>query len=230
MSIAIVELMLSGATWTKENITKHFLQAFHRDPRHGYAKRFYKFLTQQHTPQDFLANIRPHSKRNGAAMRAVPIGLYPSIQEVLDKATLQATITHDTPEGIVSAQAVALMAHYHCYQLGSRQQLQAFVEQHTQWQFDHNKQTPVACDALETIDGVLTVLKNGNTLTEVLDLAVQLGGDTDSVASIACGVASFCKEYPNDWPEFLYTDLEQEEYGKAYIEELDRQVLGMFLG
>jgi hypothetical protein len=28
----------------------------------------------------------------------------------------------------------------------------------------------------------------------------------------------------------LYTDLEQEEYGKAYIEELDRQVLGMFLG
>ncbi|MFK7796001.1 MAG: ADP-ribosylglycohydrolase family protein [Aureispira sp.] len=230
MSIAIVELMLSGAPWTKESITKYFLKAFHRDPRHGYAKRFYTFLTQQQTAQEFLANIHPHSKRNGAAMRAVPIGLYPTIQEVMDKAALQASITHDTPEGIVSAQAVALMAHYHCYQLGSPQQLQAFVEHHCQWQFDHNKQTPVACDALETIDGVLTVLKNGKTLREVLDLAVKLGGDTDSVASIACGVASFSADYPNDWPAFLYTELEQEEYGKAYIEALDKQVLGMFLG
>lgn len=229
MSMAIVELMLSQKEWTKESITTHFLKAFHRDPRHGYAKNFYQFLTQQKTAQEFLANIRPKSKRNGAAMRAVPIGLYPTIQEVLDKASLQASITHDTPEGRVSAQAVALMAHYFCYDKGPAQELQSFVEQHCNWQFNNNKTTPVACDALETIDGVLTVLRKGNTMREVLDLAVQLGGDTDSTASIACGVASFSAEYPKDWPAFLYEEVEQGEYGRAYIEKLDEQVLQLFL-
>lgn len=229
MSIAIIELMLSGKPWTKESITEHFLKAFHRDPRHGYAKNFYQFLTQQNTAQEFLANIRPRSKRNGAAMRAVPIGLYPTIPEVLDKAALQASITHDTPEGIVSAKAVALIAHYFCYQLGTPQYLNQFLQQQLDWSFDDNKTTPVACDAIETIEGGLTVLRKGNSLRELLDLSVQLGGDTDSVASIACGAASFSAAYPNDWPAFLYTDLEQSAYGKAYLEELDRRVLEQFL-
>jgi ADP-ribosylglycohydrolase len=221
--------VLSGKAWTPINIAHYFLQAFKRDPRHGYAKRFWKFLDQQHTAQDFLDNIRPHSKRNGAAMRAVPIGLYPSLEEVLDKASRQARITHHTPEGIASAQAVALMAHYFIYQLGTPDGLAAFVHQHIDWKFNTPKTTPVACDGIETIEGVLTVLRQGNSLREVLDLAVQLGGDTDSTASIACGIASFSPAYAKDWPAFLYTELEQGAFGRAYLEALDARVLGVFL-
>ncbi len=207
MTLAIVELMLSGAEWTKETIAAHFLDVFKRDPRRGYAKGFYQFLTQQNSAAEFLANIRPNSKRNGAAMRAVPIGLYPTSSEVLEKAALQASITHNTPEGIVSAQAVALMAHYFIYKKGEARFLHAFIEQQTHWKFDTKKTTPVACDGIETVEGIFTVLYQAKSLRDVLDLSVKLGGDTDSTASIACGIASFSEEYPNDWPAFLYERL-----------------------
>lgn len=229
MTIAIMELMLSGQAWTKESIAQAFLEAFHRDPRKGYAKRFYSFLIQQKTAAQFLANIRPHSTRNGAAMRAVPIGLYPTLSEVKEKAALQASVTHDTPQGIVSAQAVACLAHYFIYQLGPAAEIKSFLAQQLNWTFDDNKIDQVACDGLQTVEAVLTVLRKGKSLREVLDLSIQLGGDTDSVASIALGLASFSTEYANDLPLFLYADLEQGVYGKAYLEDLDARVLGMFL-
>src|SRR4051812_2777354 len=71
MSIAIAEAIVSGDEWTPKNIVKHFLAAFLRDPRDGYARRFQAFLEtkENQTPEGFLANIKPESEKSGAAMR-----------------------------------------------------------------------------------------------------------------------------------------------------------------
>ena len=101
MTLGIIELMLSDEEWTKENIVKYFLNAFKRDERKGYSKGFYKFLSETKTVEDFIDNINNDSVRNGAAMRSVPIGLFSTIEEVMDKAKIQAQTTHDSHEGIV---------------------------------------------------------------------------------------------------------------------------------
>lgn len=45
-------------------------------------------------------------------MRAGPIGLFNDLQDVVYYATIQASITHDTREGMLSAAAAALMVFY----------------------------------------------------------------------------------------------------------------------
>lgn len=100
MSLAIVEVMVSGAPWTPEVLAEAFVEVFKRDPREGYAQGFYHFLQSVNSGTEFLAKIRPDSDKSGAAMRACPIGIFSTISEVIEKSTLQARLTHDTPDGI----------------------------------------------------------------------------------------------------------------------------------
>ncbi|HEY3787360.1 MAG TPA: ADP-ribosylglycohydrolase family protein, partial [Urbifossiella sp.] len=44
MSIAIAEAIISGEPWQPRHIAAHFLSAFLRDPRDGYARGFQSFL------------------------------------------------------------------------------------------------------------------------------------------------------------------------------------------
>lgn len=114
MALAISELMLSREDWTPEGIAEGFVRAFKRDPRRGYSSKFYEILRRVDTGRELVETLQPGSDRNGAAMRAFPIGLYADVAEVLEKADMQARITHDTPVARRAAQAVALMAHGLC--------------------------------------------------------------------------------------------------------------------
>jgi len=225
MTLAISELMISKKVWTKELITKHFLEVFNRDRRCGYAKGFYKFLTDVSDEYEFLEKINPESIRNGAAMRSVPLSLIKDITELKNKAKLQASITHDTYEGVVSSQAVALIGNFFLYQNGKKEGIKTYLYEELFELFKDNKTDRVPCDAIETIDAVVTVLTASNSFSEIIDRSVKLGGDTDSVASIACGLATLTDQYVNDLPEFLYNDLENETYGRDYIIDLDKELL-----
>lgn len=99
MSLAVAEAVLSDAPWTPLLLAEKFVAAFKRDPREGYAQGFYDFLRRVQSGAQFLAEIRPESDKSGAAMRAAPIGVYPTVAEVIARATVQARITHDTPNG-----------------------------------------------------------------------------------------------------------------------------------
>jgi ADP-ribosyl-[dinitrogen reductase] hydrolase len=109
MSIAVVEAILSDAPWTPLLLADWFVEAFRRDPREGYSAGFYDFLHRVSSGAQFLAEIRPESDKSGAAMRAAPIGVYPTVAEVIERATVQARLTHDTLDGIHAAVAAALM-------------------------------------------------------------------------------------------------------------------------
>lgn len=130
MSIAISEAMLTNEAWTHARLADHFVNAFKRDPREGYAGGFYGFLQEVQSGEEFLARIRPHSNKSGAAMRAGPIGIYPTIEEVIERTTLQAELTHNTPGGKRAAIAAALMTHYCFYRLGPKAQLGEFLHAH----------------------------------------------------------------------------------------------------
>ncbi len=128
MSIAIAEVIVSGEPWTPQVLADTFVEVFKRDPREGYAGRFYEFLKRVRDGQQFLAEIEPTSDKSGAAMRACPIGVFPTIEEVIDRCTVQAKLTHDTPDGIAAAHAAALMSHYFLYERGPKAQLGHFLE------------------------------------------------------------------------------------------------------
>src|SRR5687768_15127870 len=72
MSIAVAEMIVSGEAWTPVNLASRFVEAFKRDPREGYAQRFYGFLREVRDGEEFVRKIRPDSDKSGAAMRAAP--------------------------------------------------------------------------------------------------------------------------------------------------------------
>lgn len=221
MSIAIAELMVNEpGPWNEKLVAEYFLKAFKRDPRQSYSNDFYHFLLNTETSTAFIENIYSDSVRNGSAMRSVPLGLIKDKTEMLEKARIQASVTHNTHEGVVASQAVALAVYYFVNQIGKKAGLFDYVCQQTKEIFRKDKTTRTECDAIDTIDAVLTVLSQSSSLTEVLDKSVKLGGDTDSVASIACGIAFFSDEYVKDFPAFLERDLENGPYGKDYLIKL----------
>ncbi len=130
MSLAIAEAIVSGETWTPINLANRFVDVFKRDPREGYAGGFHAFLQSVNNGEEFLAKIRPTSDKSGAAMRAAPIVLFSDIPTVIERATVQAKLTHNTPDGINAAVAAALMSHYFLYDLGRREDIGTFIEQH----------------------------------------------------------------------------------------------------
>jgi ADP-ribosylglycohydrolase len=226
MSIAVAELIVSGAPFTRENLAHHFVQAFQRDRRTGYARGFYEFLSYVKDGADFLARIRPSSDKNGGAMRAVPVGVFASVAEVVDKSALQARITHDTPEGANAAVAVSLMAHFFLYRLGGRQELPAFLSSHAPgppWAEPWSGEVDVK--GYSAARAAVHLIVEHDQLSAMLDQAVRFGGDTDTVAAITLGVAACCPEIRNDLPQRLLMGLESGTYGREFLRDLDNQLL-----
>jgi len=225
MSIAIAELVVSGAPFTPRNVADVFVSAFKRDPRPGYAPGFYAFLQSVHDGAAFLARIRPESDKNGAAMRAVPLGVYPDLGLVIERTALQARLTHDTPEGTRAALAVALAAHFLLYQLGAKAELPAFLSSHLPGPaWGEPWYGAVDTKGHSAVRAALCLLGRETSLGGMLAGAVRFGGDVDTVAAIALGLGACSRETTNDLPPSLLAGLESGTYGRDFLRDLDRQL------
>lgn len=225
MSVAVAELILAHREWTDELIADAFVGCFKRDPRSGYALGFQQFLTEVNSGNEFIQKIRNTSNRNGAAMRSVPLGVIKDKQELLAKAKQQAALTHDTELGISSSCTVALVAHFGLHHRGEIADIKAFLakEGFSDWHYEWRAE--VSVNAFDTISAALTCLINYNNMKELLAQCVDLGGDTDSVAAIAVGLASCFEEYDKTLPEALINALDEGEYGLAFLDSLDSQLM-----
>ncbi|AOS46119.1 ADP-ribosyl-[dinitrogen reductase] glycohydrolase [Lacunisphaera limnophila] len=224
MALAIAELLIEKSPWTKEVIAQKFVDVFKRDPRKGYSQRFYWFLREVKDGSEFLARIDPRSTKSGAAMRAPPLGLLKSEAEVLAKAEFQARLTHDTPEGVASAQAAALTAHYFAYGLGPAEKLGRYLSNQVPYRYAWHKpwRGKVGPSGLEAVHAAVYVLSRESTLAGVLRETVNLTGDVDTVASIALAAASTTRDFLRDIPEALATALEHSTFGANHLQKVDR--------
>lgn len=225
MMIAVAEALLSGDEWTPQLLASHFVETYKRDPRSGYAPGFQRFLRGVDSGDEFLARIKPTSKRSGAAMRAGPIGLFPNVKDVLEHAELQARVTHDTPEGIVSAQAAALMVHYFAYRLGLPGDLPAFIRSSVPGAWEQSWKGRVSVDGIPCVHAALSAVASCKSFTALLHRCVAYGGDVDTVATISLAAASWSDDYVSDLPATLIDGLESGPYGRSYLEHLDQSLI-----
>ncbi len=255
MSIAVAELLASDKKFTKENLADKFVECYKRDPVVGYAKGFQMFLDSINSGQEFIEKINPNSERNGAAMRAVPIGIISDVDTVVEYATINAQLTHNTPKGIASSVAVALMSHIAFYtnyryegslddimsKLSARipqidlesgnyfNNIAAMTTFDPKLLFgEKHADKGVPCDGMRTAGAVLYLMSRYDFQfpASILLNAFHLGGDTDSVASIALGIGLMHDSVDN-LPKFLYDDLTNHKYGRDYLislgEKLDKK-------
>lgn len=224
MSIAVAELILEDSDFKDIDIATKFLECFKRDVRFGYAGGFYDFLCAVKSGQQFLELIKPDSIKNGAAMRAVPLGVFKDVKEVIDKSTKQAKITHNTSTGINSSVVVSLLAHYFIWNKGVKKDMMDFVSQYVKGDWNIPYLSEVSGNGEITVRAVITVLNKCSSLKEILWESVNMGGDVDSVAAIAMGIASLSDEWEKNIPEILVYNLELTKFGKNYLELLDNKL------
>lgn len=211
-----------------ETIATEFIQAFKRDPRKGYAKGFQALLEEVSSGKEFIEKINSKGKTtsNGSVMRACPIGLFGSLPFVKHVAKVQAELTH-TGTSILAAQAVALSVYFLFHRLGPLEALPSFLNKELEvdidWSYDGSRVAYKDDLGLQTAKAAIHTAITTKSFSECLQKAVSYGGDTDSVASVACGIISVSKYHKMDIPQVLLDNLENNQYGKDYLIKLDRE-------
>lgn len=225
MSLAVAEALLAGEPWTPQLLADHFVYAFKRDPRTGYASKFYEFLKKVKTGDQFLAEISNESDKSGGAMRAAPIGILPDIGDVLKKSRIQAALTHNTTDGMHAAMAASLMSHYFIHGKGPKDKLGEFICNFVPGPWKERWEGPVGAKGWMSVWAAITAVRESSTMKELLIRSIGYTGDVDTVAAIAAAAAAHCPEIENDILEVLYNGLENGTYGRDYIIDIDRQLL-----
>jgi ADP-ribosyl-[dinitrogen reductase] hydrolase len=226
MSLAIAETIVAGEPWVPEVLASRFVATFKRDPREGYASRFYQFLLRVRNGEEFLDQIQPSSDKSGASMRVAPVGVFPTVERVIEAATIQAALTHNTPDGINAARTAALMSHYFIYRLGAKSDLGEFLETHVPgYPWSQPWRGEVRSKGWMSVWAAITAVMRNDSLSELLRDCIAFTGDVDTVAAIALAAGSCSEEIAQDLPHHLIEGLENGKYGRDYIIELDRQLM-----
>ena len=140
---------------------------------------------------------------NGSAMRVSPVGwAYNSLARTREVARWSAEITHNHPEGVKGAEAVATII----YLLRNGQKDKDYIRQYITDEFGYDLSR--TCDEIrpgyrhvetcqETVPEAITAFLEGDSFEDVLRTAVSLGGDCDTLTDIACAMAEACYPIPH---------------------------------
>jgi len=213
MSLAVARAILEGGNYGDE--MKSLGRIF---PNAGYGGNFILWIAED--------EIRPYdSWGNGSAMRVSPIGFaYNTEEDLLREARKSSMVSHDHPEGIKGAQAVALTIML-ARQGSSKEQIRERIS--TEFTYDLDRtidqirpdyKFDVSCQG-SVPEGIIAFL-DSTDYTSAVRKAVSLGGDSDTLACIAGAISeAYYKEIPtliqieikNRLPDILWKILEKFE-------------------
>ncbi|MFP4270643.1 MAG: ADP-ribosylglycohydrolase family protein [Alphaproteobacteria bacterium] len=155
-----------------------------RHPQRGYGALFQRWAAADAAPAY-------GSWGNGAPMRTVAIGwLAASATEARREAAAQAAVTHDHPDAVAAAEATALAIHLARAAVPTAR-IAAQLENAFGYDLAPRRVLTTAFDisAKGTVQPALAAALHAEDWETAVRAAVSLGGDTDTLACIAGGVA-----------------------------------------
>ena len=178
-------------------------------PYCGYGGRFYRWIASRDT--------EPYgSYGNGSAMRVAPVGWYAETLADAERiARLTAEVTHNHPEGIKGAQAVAGAVWLARHGADKAELRRYITENFYPDAFDrslreirHGFQFDESCQG--TVPPAMVAFMAAGSFENAVRNAVSLGGDSDTLADIAGAVAEAFFGVPDDIRETALTFLDDE--------------------
>lgn len=243
-TIANARVLLGGQTADALAYVREIKRVFREDKRGGWSKNFRAFLESQMDKPDELwfRALRPRNT-NGALMGAPVMGTLPTADAARAAGELQALITHDE-EAARWAGVLSLASFLVRDGAGPDTLIQRLERKaRTMSGFPHSGLmraarsadslvTPVDMTARRTCAHIIDILSSQSTLRGIIDEAIRRGGDTDSVAAGAVGIASQNPEaYENDLPAWMATDLENgDATTHALLRGLDERLRELTMG
>ena len=200
MTIAVGEALMDSMGRSDDQVKEALVSSMQkwgrRYPHAGYGGMFRKWLKSK--------NPKPYgSYGNGSAMRVSSAGwLYDSLEDTRKYARLSAEVTHNHPEGIKGAEAVA-SAIWLIRNGKTKEEVLDYIVS----EFDYDLSR--TCDQIRpdyhfivtcqgTVPEAITAFLEGNDFEDVIRTAVSLGGDCDTLTCIAGSMAEALYEVPGE--------------------------------
>ena len=183
LTVAVADCLLTGSS---------YVDKFHEYTRaysdRGYGLRFFHWVPSgRRDPYN--------SWGNGSAMRVSPVAFaFQTLEEVLKEARSSAEVTHNHPNGIRGAEATEA-ATFLARQGASKKEIREIAEE----QFGYDLSRTIASiretytfdeSCQGTVPEAITAFLESEDYEDAIRLAISLGGDADTLACIAGGIAA----------------------------------------
>ena len=178
-------------------------------PDSGYGGSFNSWFRSRN-PEPY------NSWGNGSAMRVSAVGWgFDTIEETFSEAKRSAEITHNHPEGIKGATAVA-SAIFLARRGENRETIRLYIEETFGYNL-HRTLNDIRPDYLfnescqGTVPEAIIAFLESSDFTGAIQNAISLGGDADTLACISGGIAeAFYRKIPDGLMEFAKRKLTEE--------------------
>jgi len=220
MTIAIADAILKCngdytdlsklAAKSMRNIGQHY-------PRCGYGGRFFDWM--------YGAIQGPYNSfGNGAAMRVSACGWAAgSLEEAKEMARKVTEVTHNHPEGIKGAEAVASIIYMIGWHHQNKQDIRKYVNDHyydLNFTIDEIRPTYKFNETCqETVPQAIECFLEANDFEDAIRTAVSLGGDSDTLAAITGSIAGVYWPIPG-W---------MKEKARKYLDDDLKRILDAFM-
>lgn len=203
MTMAVAEWLLDDPMHTHEVLEEKMVKYGNLNINVGYGGHFLQWLF-------FPKALFPDGKRkpynsfgNGSAMRVSAVGwMFDSLEETERVAEISASITHNHPEGIKGAQATAA-AIFMARNGAGKEEIRDYISK--KYNYDLNR----TCDQIrpsygfevscqKSVPESIIAFLDSTDFESTVRLAVSLGGDSDTQACIAGGIAEAFYGIPDD--------------------------------
>jgi len=166
-------------------------------PYSGYGLKFKEWLKEE--------NPKPYNSfGNGASMRVSSVAwLYDNLEDINKYAKITASVSHNHPEGIKGASAI-----YLARQNKTKQEIKKYIEDKFEYSFESISEVrkwhtfDETCQV--TVPIAIQAFLEGKDFEDVLKTAIYAGGDTDTIACMACSIAEAYYKIPDKFLEFCY--------------------------
>ena len=200
LTIAVAEWMLDRKG---VDVGQSLIKWATKYPHAGYGSSFKRFLASG-------SHMTPGSTHNGAVMRVSPVGfLASSLEECLDLARESALPSHDSSQAIAGAQAAAA-AIFMARTGKGKEEIREYLEgtfgydllrsydqvreevrlARANREVDYETSHERIVGAEPAVQDALIAFLSGNNYEDVIRKAIYLGGDADTEAAIAGGIAA----------------------------------------
>lgn len=190
LTVAVADCLLHGGDYA--TIFKSYVARY---PNAGYGGNFFRWAQSSETEAY-------GSFGNGSAMRVSPVGFFfKDLDTVLAEAERSAAVTHNHLEGIKGAQATAAAIF-----LARQGESKAAIAEYIGGQFDYDLTRSlevirpdysfdVSCQG--SVPEAMIAFLESSSYVDAVRKAISLGGDSDTIACIAGGIAqAFYKGVP----------------------------------
>jgi type I restriction enzyme M protein len=213
MTLAVAKALIecNGNYEELDKITEYWMRRLGRQyPRAGYGYRFFTWiLSGEHNPYGSFGN--------GSAMRVSSVGyVTKTIEEVKDLSYKVTYITHNHPEGLKGAEAVAVCV-FLAKSGSSIEEIRNYVNENyytldfslddirDEYEFD------VTCQG--SVPQAITAFLESEGFEDAIRNAIALGGDSDTLAAISGSISEAYYGIPKELADKAVTYMDDYLHG-----------------